>query len=192
MDKVGDYNFNQSDIDTKKMEVIDKWILHNLNKCVEEVNRNFDHHHYSDATTTFRTFWLDCFCDIYIENSKLVLCDGVSEERQKVTKAILFKVIETGMRLLHPMMPFLTEELYQKLSTFENKAKSVSIAPFPETNKDFEFSEAAESFDLVLEMLNTLRQSMGSINLPPKSSPMAYLSTENLGIKETVKRYFPL
>jgi valyl-tRNA synthetase len=84
----------------------------------------------ADASNGFHAFWIHDFCDQYIESSKFIFY-GEDESLKKETATVLFHVIETGMRLLHPMMPFLTEELYQKLPDFDGKFESLCIGEYP-------------------------------------------------------------
>ena len=85
--------------------------------------------------------------------------------------------METGLRLLHPMMPFITEELYQKLGNFESKCETISLATYPSFESQNEFADS-EKFDNVLNTLAKTRSMMASVNLPPKTAPNVYLSKE--------------
>jgi valyl-tRNA synthetase len=185
MEKIGDYVWDTKDIKLENMSLIDKWILTKLNDCVKGINGFFDSYHYSEATECFKQFWTDNFCDIYLEHSKLVIIEGGHDGRVKCTKAILFKIIETGLRLLHPMMPFMTEELYQKLPAFEGKAKTVSLAAYPADNLADSFPESSQ-FDVTLEILTTVRQLKGGVTLPPKTFPKIFLTTEEAGVNQTL------
>lgn len=172
----------------------DKWILHNLNNTIKDVNHWFDKYEFSNATESFRAFWLDNFCDIYLEHSKLVLVEGQSAEVTNKTKAILFKVIETGMRLLHPMMPFISEELYQKLPKFDNKFETICLATYPESNEAHNFPESSSLND-ILKVLTCIRQMMASVTLPPKTAPKIFMfvSADDAQKikKEEYKEFFP-
>lgn len=83
-------------------------------------------------------------------------------------------MIETGLRMLHPMMVYVTEELYQKLPTWEGKIESISIAKYPEGNEAHIF-EGVDQFDKVIEVIGDIRKILGTVNLPPKSNPPVYI-----------------
>jgi len=193
MDNMKDYKYNPNDIKPELLTLIDRWVLDKLNTATKDINTSFDTYHYDKGTSAFKNFWMETFCAIYIENSKLALVDSVPQEQQNCTKAILFKVMETGMRLLHPMMPFISEELYQKLPNFEGKAATVSTAKYPEYSDDLVYSNI-ESFDTTLALVSVLRQSMQSITLPGGVKPQVFLTLkEGANInKEEIAQYFSL
>ena len=126
----------RKEINYKSTIFINTWILAKLNKAIVGINSSFERFEFGEATTYFYNFWLYELCDVYLEASKPIFA-GNNEDLKIETSSTLFTCIETGLRLLHPMMPFLTEELYQKLPSFPDKKVSISIANYPaalETN----------------------------------------------------------
>lgn len=167
-----------------RLSLADKWVLDRLNNCAKEMNHNMDIYDYSEVTVNFRTFWLENFCDVYLENAKLSLKqESNSESSKNTTKAVLFTIIESGMRLLHPIMPFITEELYQKLPDFEGKRESVSIAEYPEFSNNMVFNNEFETFNDVIAIMSVVRSMLGTVPLPPKTYPNVYLQFEDSSIK---------
>jgi valyl-tRNA synthetase len=107
-----------------------------------------------------------------LEYSKTAIKD---EERGPATKAILFHIVDTGLRLLHPMMPFISEELYQKLPKFEGKAEAICIAPYPKHNEAFIF-EGTQKFLDVLTILDQVRSIIGTVTITAKGRPDIYIT----------------
>lgn len=132
----------------------------------------------ADASNGFHAFWIHDFCDQYIESTKFIFY-GEEEALKKETALVLFHVIETGMRLLHPMMPFLTEELYQKLPAFEGKFESLCIASYPVMKNSWDRSDSVTLFELFQGIVKKCRQLASSVNLPIKVKPDMFFFSEN-------------
>ena len=107
-----DFNYDAKTIqDYDSLLFLNKWILAALNRSIGKVNAALAAYEFADATTGFHSFWLYEFCDVYIEGTKNIFKTGTQKEISE-TLTVLFTVLETGMRLLHPMMPYISEELY--------------------------------------------------------------------------------
>lgn len=150
----------------------DLWILSELHKTIKEVNDNFENYKFGSVTDQLTSFWFKKFCDFYLEYSKTIDKDDKVSLTQ--THDVLFYVLETFLRLLHPTMPFLSEELYQKLPAFEKKSTSILSAQYPEHNENFIKPEFAH-FKKINTIIKTIRQLGGVVKLPPKSNPTVYL-----------------
>ena len=118
-------------VDPRKESFLNSWILGKLNKAITSVNKSFDDYTLGESASAFHKFWLYELCDIYLEATKPLFSNG-SEEEKEHAAITLFICLETGMSLLHPMMPFLSEELYQKLPQYDGKCESITKAPYPE------------------------------------------------------------
>jgi valyl-tRNA synthetase len=118
-----------------------------------------------------------------------VFLSGSNEEKE-ATALTLFTCIENGLRALHPMMPFISEELYQKLPAFPGKAKSITIAPFPAPleitypGSTEHFQQIEAEFEKVNKIAGCLRSISSSVNLPPNIKPEAFIITDIKIIKE--------
>ena len=168
----GDFQYNLANINPEALTLADKWILAELTNTFKKMNELHEGYHYHELTTQFEEIWVDKFCNVYLEYSKLVLDNP---ERALTVKTILFHVIESGLRLLHPLMPFISEELYQKLPEFEGKIESICIAQYPEYNADFDF-EGVGQFNDVIAIVGKLRSILGSVTLPGKTRPEVYIT----------------
>ena len=109
---------------------LNSWILGKLDSMITIINRSFERYTLGEAANAFYNFWQYELCDVYLEATKPIFATGSKEEKE-LTALTLFTCLEHGLRCLHPMMPFISEELYQKLPNFPGKVKSITIAPYP-------------------------------------------------------------
>ncbi len=113
------------------------------------------------AVSLYNFIW-DDFCDWYIEMAKLPLY-GEDEAAKKTTRSILAYVLDQTMRLLHPFMPFITEEIWQNLP---HEGESITVAAWPEVNEAFTDKEAAEEMKLLVEIIRSVRNIRAEVNTP--------------------------
>lgn len=151
---------------TGNESLVEKWILHKLNTAAAEVNTHLADRNFMLATTSAYNFWLYELCDVYIEAMKPMTDESAPLASQKSAQQTLYTCLDHGLRLLHPFMPFVTEELWQRLPRRPNDATpSIMVSPFPVFEKYFVFSEADKQFDLVFSALKTGRSLAASYNL---------------------------
>ncbi|CAH6720160.1 valine--tRNA ligase, mitochondrial [[Candida] jaroonii] len=150
---------------TGKESLVEKWILHKLTKTNEIVNKSFDERNFFDATTAIYNFWYD-LCDVYIENSKSLIQDG-TEEQKKSAQDTLYTCIDGALRLIHPFMPFISEEMFQRLPrrSTETDIISISKAPYPVYNKQFDDVKSLEAYELVIEITKGARSVLSQYNI---------------------------
>ncbi|KAL1686988.1 hypothetical protein GGG16DRAFT_128281 [Schizophyllum commune] len=145
---------------TGKESLVEKWILHKLNVAAKELNTQMTERNFMMATTAAYNFWLYELCDVYIEAMKPMTDDGASVETRRSAQETLYTCLDHGLRLLHSFMPFVTEELWQRLPRRPNDpTPTIMLAKFPESSPDFTFDEAEKQFDLVFSALKTGRSS---------------------------------
>jgi valyl-tRNA synthetase len=132
-------------------QLSEKWVLHRLNLAVKGVNEALAAREFSLSTEYIHQFFYDDLCDVFIENSKVLLASGTAEEQQSLLNT-LFTCLETSLRLMHPFMPFITEELWQRLPRLASSKDipSIMIAKYPEHSTAKAFSQAAEEYGIVL------------------------------------------
>lgn len=123
-------NFDTTLINPLNESFLNSWILCKLNKAIRLVNDNFEKYTLGEATNAFYNFWLYELCDVYLEATKPLFTNGTAEEKERAALT-LFICLEAGIRLLHPLMPFISEELYQKLPNFNGKVTSITRANYP-------------------------------------------------------------
>lgn len=129
---LGETEFSENPFDETSLRY-DKWILSRLNHAIADINEALDQFRFYDVTQTLYHFFWNDFCDWYIELSKpLVAAKEITPEVVKARQRIMY-ILEKSLRLLHPVMPYITEELWQRLP---HKGESISIAAFPKSDRD--------------------------------------------------------
>ncbi|KAF6762787.1 valine-tRNA ligase [Ephemerocybe angulata] len=151
---------------TGKESLVEKWIFHKLNIAATEVNQALAERNFMNATNIVYNFWLYELCDVYIEAMK-PMTDANAPASVKVSaQQTLYTCLDYGLRLLHPFMPFVTEELWQRLPRRPNDpTPSIVVASYPLADKDFQFADAEKQFDLVFSTLKAGRSLAASYNL---------------------------
>jgi valyl-tRNA synthetase len=154
----------------QQLRLEDRWILHRLSECARLTNKAFAEYKLYDATTATFNFWLYDFCDYYLEAIKPRTRAG-----DAVAKEVLFVCLDWGLRLIHPLMPFLSEELWQRLphpthSLVTNAEDfSICLASYPQGPVAAWTNDAVEKeFELVKAVIGGFRSLSGSFNIPPK------------------------
>jgi len=171
------------ELDPSKQNFLNSWILSRLNTMVSEINRSFEKYALGEVVGSFHNFWLYELCDIYLEATKPIFING-SEEEKELTALTLFTCLKDGLLCLHPLMPFISEELYQKLPAFPGKVQSITIAPYPQPISerypeiDAYFTSIANEFEKVNKIAGCLRSIAASVNLPPQIRANAFIITD--------------
>lgn len=147
---------------TTDLLTADRWILHRYNETVKDVTRLFDQYEFGEAGRTLQHFIWDEFCDWYIELSKLSLYsdDAAAKER---SKAVLTYVLDNILRLLHPFMPFITEELWQQLP---HEGESITVASWPIYREDLIAEDSAREMSLIMDVIRAVRNIRAEMNVP--------------------------
>ncbi|MCM3162940.1 valine--tRNA ligase [Metabacillus litoralis] len=154
---------------TGEKSVADKWILTRLNETIENVTKLADKYEFGEVGRLLYNFIWDDFCDWYIEMAKLPLY-GEDEAAKKTTRSILAYVLDHTMRLLHPFMPFITEEIWQSLP---HKGESITVAAWPTVNEQLTDRAAATEMKLLVEVIRAVRNIRAEVNTPmSKQIPM--------------------
>lgn len=153
--------FEEIDLSGEK-SVADKWILTRLNETIDTVTRLSERYEFGEVGRVLYNFIWDDFCDWYIEMAKLPLY-GDDEAAKKTTRSILAYVLDNTMRLLHPFMPFITEEIWQNLP---HQGESITTAKWPEVNENLSDSEAASEMKLLVEIIRSVRNIRAEVNTP--------------------------
>ncbi|MBE3569136.1 MAG: valine--tRNA ligase [Bacillales bacterium] len=151
------------DIDvTGEKSVADKWILTRLNETIELVTSLADRYEFGEVGRVLYNFIWDDFCDWYIEMAKLPLY-GDDEASKKTTRSVLAYVLDQTMRLLHPFMPFITEEIWQNLP---HQGESITVASWPVVRPELSDPEAADEMKLLVEIIRSVRNIRAEVNTP--------------------------
>lgn len=147
----------------------DRWILHRFNETVREATSLLETYELGEAARVIYDFLWNDFCDWYVEFSKQTLYtqdpDEAEKEEKRRTRSILAYVLDGVMRLLHPFMPFISEEIWQYLP--HRDAPALVISSWPQVHLELNFPEAAGEMALVQEVIRSVRSLRSQVNLPP-------------------------
>ncbi|MCW3491376.1 valine--tRNA ligase [Dethiobacter alkaliphilus] len=168
-----DFTVDQVDLSSGLTDA-DRWILHRYNKTVREVNRLMDAYELGEAARTIYEFLWSDFCDWYIEMAKIPLYNAESKAEKNTVRSVLTYVLDRTLRLLHPFMPFITEEIWQKLP---HEGETIVLAPFPEYDDTLDFARAHANMDVVMEVTRTVRYLRSEVQLPPAKKAKVILHT---------------
>ena len=158
---------------------IDRWILSRLNRTIAQVTDSLDRHRFNEAVGTLYDFFWHQFCDWYLELAKPSITS-------KETQWVLYTVLDKSLRLLHPVMPFITEEIWQKLP---HEGESLMIAEWPKADKKF-INEVVESeTDLILNEIQAIRNVRSAWQINPKESVAVAVKVSRDRELEILKEY---
>lgn len=144
------------------MNTADRWILHKLNETAQQITRLIDVYEFGETGRILYNFIWDDLCDWYIEFSKLSLYSE-DEKAKASTRSVLAYVLDRTLRLLHPFMPFLTEEIWQHLP---HEGETISLAPWPTYEAGFEAQEAVREMELLMDIIRAVRNIRAEVNVP--------------------------
>ena len=151
------------DIDFENLTIADKWILDKLNKTAKEINNNIKEFRIGETAHVLYDFFWNSYCDWYVEIAKIQLQDA---ELKANTQRVLRYVLDMSLRMLHPIMPHITERVWQLIPK-QTETKAVIVSEFPVFKEELEFSKEAEEMELVFETITSLRNVRQSFNISP-------------------------
>ncbi len=157
-----------------KLELEDKWILSKLNTLVREVNENIDKYELGIAANKIYDFIWDTYCDWYIELTKPRLNGADEAARLSAQKVLLYVLTET-LKLLHPFMPFITEEIWQALP---HEGEALMIERYPEFSPELDFPADEADFETVMTAIRAVRSRRAEMNVPPSKKPHLIIVTD--------------
>ena len=163
--------------DEKDLAPEDKWILSEFNRTVGIAISSLDHYEVGVALSTVYDFVWDIFCDWYIELSKSRLAAKETKENL-VAQNVLAYVLIGILKLLHPFMPFITEEIYQALPHMEGDAESIVIASFPKTDDARNYPAETLELSRVIGAIKAIRLRRNEMNVPPSRKAKVYIETK--------------
>ena len=151
----------------------DKWILSLFNKLTKEVTDNLDKFELGIAVQKLYDFIWDVFCDWYIEISKIRLNSG-DEKAAQTARDMLVYIMSNTLKLLHPFMPFITEEIWQ---TLPHDGESIMISEWPVYKDEHNFSVEEQEMDRIMEAVRAIRNRRAEMNVPPSKKAKYYIAT---------------
>jgi len=169
-----------------KLSLSDKWILTRLSALVKDTNERFDNFDFGYMAQGLYDFWQKELADYYLESIKPVM-SGDDAEAKKAALNTLYICLDFSLKMLHPAMPYLTEELYQRLPHRKGEAfDSICIATFPETVVSYEKENVEDHVAQLQLVVTKFRSQMAALNIATKDKPTIYIRCED----ESVKKIF--
>ena len=160
-----------------KLEREDKWVLSKLNRLVKEVTENLDSFEIGVASAKVYDFIWDTYCDWYIELTKTRL-NGTDEDAKLTAQNVLCYVLVTLLKLLHPFMPFITEEIYQALPKCDGAEDILMTAQWPEYTEALSFPAEESAMEAVMDLIRAIRARRAGMNVPPSKKAELMIVTD--------------
>jgi valyl-tRNA synthetase len=151
--------------DAPELRLVDRWIMSRLHHLIDSVTQHFDNHQYGEAGRQINDFLWSEYCDWYIEASKVRLYEQHADKN--VPRAVLLRVLETSLRLLHPYMPFVTEALWQALPEGVREGDALIVAPWPEVDPAWMDEQAEAHMELSMALVRGIRNLRAEYNVTP-------------------------
>ena len=164
--------------DVSELQLEDKWILSRLNSVIKSVTENLDSYELGVALSNLYEFAWDNLCDWYIELIKPRLFDK-ENPTGKTAQYVLTYVLSSTMQLLHPFMPFITEEIWQHLP---HEGESIVISKFPEYSEELNFVDDEKSMTLIMDAISAVRNRRAEMNVPPSKKAKTIIVTDKADI----------
>jgi valyl-tRNA synthetase len=186
-------------MDAQQLSLADRWILSRANRLVETVTRALDDYKFNEAASALYQFVWHEFCDWYLEIIKPVLYgqsstgvsggaarQGGSAGDEETTRSVLWTILNETVRLLHPFIPFVTEELWDKLP---GTSGSVMKAPWPTSSQERHDAEAEATMDLVMGITSGIRNIRSEMNVPPSLRVAATVQSPDKAVRQTLDEH---
>ena len=154
-----------------KLEIADKWVLSKLNNLIVAVTENLDKYEMGIAVQKVYDYIWDTYCDWYIELTKARLYSEDAERKQTAIQVLTY-VLDQVLRLLHPFMPFITEEIWQSLP---HEGEALMVAKWPEYRQELNFKEEEEHMESVMNAIRAIRNRRAEMNVPPSKKAALYI-----------------
>lgn len=168
-----------------KLELEDKWILSKLNTLIREVNENMDKFEMGIAASKIYDFIWDSYCDWYIELTKPRLNGDNEAEKLCAQKVLLYVLVET-LKLLHPFMPFITEEIWHALP---HQGEALMVEKYPEYSDKLAFPADEAGFEIIMAAVRAIRARRAEMNVPPSKKPHLVIITDKTEVFEAGRVY---
>ncbi len=169
----------------------DRWIRQRLNETIRSVRKALDEYKFHEACHSLYQFIWHEFCDWYLEMAKFYLYREGGPEEKDLTRQTLSEVLDATLRLLHPFMPFITEEIWQKLP-IPRAYPSIMIADFPTPDPQYDHPGVEEEMGWTIDIVTSLRNIRGEMNLPPSDQISVLVRVKTEALIQRLRRQAPL
>ena len=181
--------FDPATVSESELELAnaDRWILFRLNEAARETDEALAGYHFNDAASTLYRFTWSEFCDWYIELVKDDLYRGTAE-RKRTAQYVVWLTLERLLRLLHPFMPFITEEIWQALPKRGTESVSIMRAEYPTVNDSWSYAAEAAEMELVMNVIRGIRNIRGEMEVPPSKEIHAILDCGSAASRDLLRK----
>ena len=162
----------------EQLTIADKWVLSKLNRLIAEVTENLEKYELGVAVQKIYDFLWDTYCDWYIELTKARLYSDDAVQKQTALQVLCY-ILDQTLRLLHPFMPFITEEIWQSLP---HEGDALIVAKWPKFREDFMFQTEESHMESVMNAIRAIRNRRADMNVPPSRKAALYILTANPGV----------
>ncbi|XP_026281108.1 valine--tRNA ligase isoform X2 [Frankliniella occidentalis] len=172
-----------------KESPMDLWMLSRVSAAVQSCNQAFETYDFPMATSACYNLWLYDLCDVYLEYLKPVFQSN-NEQKKLVAQHTLHFTLHTGLRLLSPFMPFITEELFQRLPRCADEVPSICVSPYPEVEKyTWRNTEIEASVEFVQKIVHLIRSARSDYSLLNKTKTDAFLHCSDADLEKSLSQY---
>ncbi|CAJ1449095.1 unnamed protein product [Effrenium voratum] len=170
----------------------DRWIVSRLSHCAARINESMEKYEFANATSAAHQFFLYELCDVYLELLKPRFYGETEEEKvlkdREVARQVLYVCLDWSMRLMHPLLPYLTEELYQRLPPSPVKCESICVAPFPTTVHAWRNEALEKEMEVTSEVARQFRSQKTSLGFSPGARPGAFVRHEDSEARQQLEK----
>lgn len=170
-----------------KYELVDKWIFSRLNETAAAVAENLDKFLLDEAAKSVYEFLRGDFCDWYVEMAKIRLYNSEDADSKLTAQYVLWTVLEAGMRLLHPFMPYITEEIWQ---TIKAEGETVMLAQYPVADEKLIDKNVEKSFEYIKELISSLRNIRAEAGISPAKPAKVVIKSSDESELNTIKENY--
>ena len=170
-----------------KYELVDKWIFSRLNETAKAVAENLDKFLLDEAAKSVYEFLRGDFCDWYVEIAKIRLYNSEDADSKLTAQYVLWTVLEAGMRLLHPFMPFITEEIWQ---TIKAEGDTVMLSKYPVADEKLIDKDVEKSFEYIKELISSLRNIRAEAGISPAKPAKVVIKSSDESELDTIKENY--
>ena len=170
-----------------KYELVDKWIFSRLNETAKSVAENLDKFLLDEAAKSVYEFLRGDFCDWYVEMAKIRLYNSEDADSKLTAQYVLWTVLEAGMRLLHPFMPYITEEIWQ---TIKAEGDTVMLAQYPVADEKLIDKDVEKSFEYIKELISSLRNIRAEAGISPAKPAKVVIKSSDESELNTIKENY--
>ncbi|HNX22836.1 MAG TPA: valine--tRNA ligase [Spirochaetota bacterium] len=180
-------DFKPEKIDFSKLEVFDKWILHSLNDTVKNVSEALEQYKFNEAANEIYEFWWGEFCDWYLElvKQRLYAKVNISAESSHYAKQVLYFVLQRMLVLMHPFMPFITEEIWSRIKVQGDT--DIIVSQWPDFDTNLVFNDDANYTVIFKEIIYKIRNIRGEMNIPPDKKASVVFKTSDKLMKTVIE-----